>query len=106
MSDLQKSVSKIISEVEKNLKNKEDIEYVKKQIYNIYNIFIEEFEKLEEKTNDRMESLLIRYKTIEDRMSEIEDAVDKIESDIYIKENEDYEFDITCPYCESEFAVD
>ena len=35
MSDLQKSLKKIISDIEHNLKNKEDLEYVKTQIYNM-----------------------------------------------------------------------
>ena len=35
MSDLQKSLKKVIADIEHNLKNKEDLEYVKSQIYNI-----------------------------------------------------------------------
>ena len=106
MSDLQKKFKKIIADIEQNLKNKEDIEYVKTQIYTIYNIFLDEFEKLEAKSTEKMESILIRYKVLEDRMSDIEDSIDKIESDIYINQNEEYDFDITCPYCDAEFSVD
>lgn len=106
MSDLQKKFNKIVSDIEKNLKNQEDIEYVKTQIYNMYNVFIEEFEELEAKSTEKIESLLIRYKVIEDRMSDIEDSIGKIENDIYIKESEDYDFEIECPYCEAQFTVD
>lgn len=106
MSDLQKKLKKIISEIEGNLKNKEDLEYVKTQIYNIYTIFLDEFEKLESKCDEKVESILIRCKVLDDRMSEIEDSIDKIESDIYITVNEEYDFDITCPYCDTEFSID
>jgi len=106
MSDLQKKLNKIISDIEKNLKNKEDLEYVKNQIYNIYTIFLDEFDELESKCNDKMESILIKCKVLDDRMSEIEDSIDKIESDIYIKENEEFDFDVTCPYCDTEISVD
>lgn len=106
MSDLQKKLKKVISDIEKNLKNKEDLEYVKTQIYNIYTIFLDEFEELESKCNEKVENILIKCKVLDDRMSEIEDSIDKIESDIYINENEEYDFDITCPYCDTEFSID
>lgn len=106
MSDLQKKLKKIISDIEQNLSNKEDLEYVKTQIYNIYTIFLDEFEELESKCNEKVENILIKCKVLDDRMSEIEDTIDKIENDIYIKENEEYDFDITCPYCDTEFSID
>ena len=106
MSDLQKKLNKIISDIDKNLKNKEDLEYVKTQIYNIYTIFMDEFDELESKCNEKIENILIKCKVLDDRMSEIEDSIDKIESDIYIKENEEFDFDITCPYCDTEFSID
>lgn len=106
MSDLQEKLNKVISDIEKNLKNKEDFEYVKTQIYNIYTIFLDEFDELESKCNEKMENILIKCKVLDDRMNEIEDSIEKIESDIYIKENEEYDFDITCPYCDTEFSID
>ena len=106
MSDLQKKLNKVMSEIEKNLKNKEDLEYVKTQIYNIYTIFLDEFDKLESKCNEKMEDIAVRCKVLDDRMSEIEDSIQKIESDIYIKENEEFDFDVICPYCDTEFSVD
>ena len=36
MSELQNKLDKVISDIEKRLTNKEDFEYVKTQIYNIY----------------------------------------------------------------------
>ena len=106
MSDLQKKLNKIITDIEKNLKNKEDLEYVKTQIYNIYTIFLDEFDELESKFNERMENILIKCKVLDDRMNEIEDSIDKIESDIYVKVNDEYDFDVICPYCDTEFSVD
>ena len=106
MSDLQNKLDKVISDIEKRLTNKEDFEYVKTQIYNIYTIFLDEFDKLEAKCNEKMEDIAVRCKVLDDRMSEIEDSIQKIESDIYIKENEEYDFDVICPYCDAEFSVD
>ena len=106
MSDLQKKLNKVISDIEKNLKNKEDLEYVKTQIYNIYTIFLDEFDEIESKYNERMENILIKCKVLDDRMNEIEDSIEKIESDIYVKVNEEFDFDVICPYCDAEFSVE
>jgi chaperonin cofactor prefoldin len=106
MSDLQNKLDKVISDIEKRLTNKEDFEYVKTQIYNIYTIFLDEFDKLEAKCNEKMEDIAVRCKVLDDRMSEIEESIQKIESDIYIKENEEFDFDVICPYCDAEFSVD
>ena len=77
MSDLQNKLDKVISDIEKRLTNKEDFEYVKTQIYNIYTIFLDEFDKLEAKCNEKMEDIAIRCKVLDDRMSEIEDSIEK-----------------------------
>lgn len=106
MSDLQKKLKEIISDIEKNLKNKEDLEYVKTQIYNIYTAFLDEFDKIEEKYNEKIENILIKCKVLDDRMNEIEGSIQKIESDIYVKVNEEFDFDVICPYCDAEFSVD
>ena len=79
MSDLQNKLDKVISDIEKRLTNKEDFEYVKTQIYNIYTIFLDEFDKLEAKCNERMEDIAVRCKVLDDRMNEIEDSIQKIE---------------------------
>ena len=65
MSDLQNKLDKVISDIEKRLTNKEDFEYVKTQIYNIYTIFLDEFDKLEAKCNEKMEDISNEYIFIE-----------------------------------------
>ena len=92
MSDLQEKLNKIISDIEKNLKNKEDVEYVKTQIYNIYTIFLDEFDEIESKYNEKMDKIAFKCKVLDDRMNEIESSIEKIESDIYVKVNEEYDF--------------
>ena len=45
---------------------------------------------------------------IEHKISNIETIVDNIEGDIYEddEQDEDYEFEVVCPYCNYEFSVD
>ena len=94
MSDIQKKLNKIISDIEKNMKDKEEFEYVKTQIYNIYTVFLDEFDEIEAKYSEKMENIVLKCKVLDDRMNEIENSIEKIESDIYVKVNEEYDFDV------------
>ena len=46
MSDLKEKVKKIMIDLENNIKDEKELEYVKTQIYNIYNAFMDEFDGL------------------------------------------------------------
>ena len=104
MQELQRKFKKVISDLEKNLKDKEDLEYVKTQIYKVYTMFLDEFDKLEESSTQKIDSIVARYAGLEDRITELEGTLDKIEKDLYIEE--EYDLDIVCPYCNTEFTID
>lgn len=104
MKELQKKFKKIISDLEENLKDNEDLEYVKTQIYKVYTMFLDEFDKLEETSTKKLDSIVARYAGLEDRITELEGTLDKIEKDLYIEE--EYDLDIVCPYCNTEFTID
>ena len=106
MSDLQQKFKSILDDLEKKLKNQDDIEYVKGQIYKMYTTFLDEFDRLEETSNKKIDSLLERYTAIEQRMNEVEETMDKIEKDIYINHEDEEEFEINCPYCDAQIIVD
>ena len=55
--------------------------------------------------NEEMEKA---QSAIEHKISNIETIVDNIEGDIYEddEQDEDYEFEVVCPYCNYEFSVD
>lgn len=107
MSDLQQKFKSIIDELDKNLKNKEDIEYVKGQIYKICVMFLDEFDKLEEQNNQKIDNLVEKYAAMEERMIEMENFMDKLEKDIYDNEEDDVEeIEIKCPYCAADVIVD
>ena len=70
----KEKLNKIISDIEKNLKNKEDVEYVKTQIYNLSLIFLDEIDRVSEMNMKKMEALAEKYREINDRVEEIEDS--------------------------------
>ena len=104
MTELQKKFKKILADLEKNLKNKEDLEYVKTEIFKIYTMFLDEFDKLEQTTSEKLDNITAKYSALEEKMAQIDESITKIEKDIYI--GEEYDLEIVCPYCHYEFMID
>lgn len=107
MSNLQEKFNKIIEDLNQNIENKNDLEYIKTQIYNISMLFIDELDKISELNMDKMNRLIARHKELNNKMKQIENKMKQIEEDIYLDSEEDeLGFEIICPYCNTEFEVD
>ncbi len=105
MADLKKKLNAILSDLDKNVKDKEDLEYVKSQIYNISMLFLDEIDKLAELNLDKLNAMIDREKELSQRISEMEKVIKNIEKEMYIAE-EEMDFTIQCPYCNAEFVED
>jgi len=104
MADLQMSFKNIMDDLEKNINNKEDLDYIKTQIYNISVLFIDELDKLANLNINKIDTLMAKYEDINERVENIEKTINHIQKDIYI--DDEYDFEIECPYCSHEFTVD
>ena len=45
MSDFNAKFKKILNDIEENIQNKDDLEYIKVQIFNLYNLFFDEINR-------------------------------------------------------------
>ena len=106
MSDLKEKVKKIMIDLENNIKDEKELEYVKTQIYNIYNAFMDEFDGLEEKYSGKMDTVYAKCQFLEDKVKELEGVVTRIQADIYVEDEDDSSIEIECPYCNAEFLLD
>ena len=109
MANLNEEFKLMLDNLEKNIKNKEDLEYVKVQIFNLYNLFFEEITKLEELANSRISEVAQLQASMDEKLQTIEKEVKNISVDIYGEEeldDEDYDFTISCPYCDHEFTIE
>ena len=104
MSDLKKKLNIIMQDIEKNVKNKEDLEYIKSQIYNISLLFLDEMDKLAEINLKKLNVLVDKEKQLARKVANVEKAMDHIQKEMYI--SQDYDFEIMCPYCNEEFVED
>lgn len=110
MTDLNKEYKKIIDELDRNISNPEDLEYAKNQMYKLSMMFIDEMEAMTAKYEDRISALAQNQAKLEEKMKSIQKVVNTIEKDIYDgdvdSEEDTYDFQIICPYCNHEFVVE
>lgn len=104
MSNLNVKFKKILKDLEENIKNKEDLEYIKVQIFNLYNLFFDEITKIEETTTERMKAIAGTQAVLQEKVDNLENQLKSMEKELYL--DEECDFSITCPYCNNEFIVD
>lgn len=104
MANLKKKFSEILEDIEKNIKNKEDLDYIKSQMYNVSLIFLDEVDKLTELSLDRLNVMIDREKELARKIAKMEKIIDNLEKEVFIAPEGDFE--IICPYCNAEFIQD
>ncbi len=106
MEELKNKVKQVLADLENKLKDKEELEYAKTKVFELYETFADELEKLQETCSSKIDTITAKYALLETKMQELEGTIDRIKTDIYIEEKEDYDLDIICPYCDAEFTID
>lgn len=96
MADITKKCKKIIEELDKNIKDSNDLEFAKTGVYELLETFLGEIETIQETAEKRVDKLI-------QNQSELDRRLSTIEKDIYEEEGD---FEISCPYCNHEFLVD
>ena len=111
--------AKILKDLEKEIKDPKDLEIAKNKILEICMLFIDLNNKMFENNENNIEELSYKVdkmqkviKKMEDDfyVDDEEDKLDKIgdqmhDNEININYDEDYEFEIKCPYCNYEFVI-
>lgn len=104
MSELNDEYNKIIEDIEKKITNPQDQKYIKEKISDMSMIFVKLMDKLTDSMEEKLEEIQDSQMILEKRLSKIEQSVGEIENDIY--DEEDFELQIVCPYCNYEFTID
>ena len=104
MANLNNKFKKILKELEETISDEETIDFVKVQMFKLYNNFLEELEKNEEQNNKKYLAILKTEQEILEKVNSLESRMKGIERDIYC--DEDDSFEILCPYCNNEFEID
>ncbi len=105
MSDINGKYKQIMEELEGNIKNPEQLNFVKDKFSELSMLFIDMLDRVTRLTDNKIQEVETRQEEILNRLNSIQSVVDEIESDIY-EDDENYEFEIVCPYCNYEFLAD
>ena len=105
MSDIKGKYKKILEDLENNIKEPYDLTYSKEKITELTFIFMDIVDRLTALMDERIKEVEDRQLAINHRIEEVQSLVDEIEGDIY-EQDDNYEFEIICPYCNYEFTTD
>ncbi len=104
MSILKNEYKSFLDDIEKNMKNKEDLEYVKGRFGAFLDVVLDQMDYIIDLKKEEMEKLEDTQKKLTAQVSQMQQVVDNIEKDIYAEDG--FDFEIVCPYCNYEFIID
>ena len=104
MSVLQDKFNAIIANIEERITDQEELEFVKQQIADISMMYIDEINKIMDLSERRVNQVYENQKILEQKMAEIERGMNTIEKELFVED--EYDFEIVCPYCNHEFLTD
>ena len=88
--NLKEQFQKLMSDMQKNIKNEEDLKYVQE---NIFTMMADIIDKVDNLCNSN-----------EIRISKLEDKIDRMSKELYL--NDVYDIEVVCPYCNYEFETE
>lgn len=104
MALLKNEYKSFLDDLEKNIKNKEDLEYIKERFTTFIDSFLKQMNDAIDYKEEKLEQLESSQKDLDERMAKMQQVLDNIEKDIYTDEG--FDFEIVCPYCSNEFIID
>ena len=104
MTELQEKLKQVLADLEKKLKNKEDFEYAKEQIFGLYTLFLDELDEIQQTTSAKLDNISAKYSMLEDKMGQVEQELNRIQRGL--NADSEYEMEIVCPYCDADFTLD
>ena len=123
MAEIKKEFKNFLDDLDKNVKNKEDLDYVKNRTALFMNSVLDYVDYIVKYKENKITEIEKIQSELERKMNGIEHDIAEIQQDIYFDDFEDmspeeieemnemyddeeYDTQIVCPYCENEFLVD
>lgn len=104
MSKLSEEYLRILKDIDKNVSDEKEKQYVLKKISELSSLYMDIIDRITIVNSKRMDELEKYQEELEEKLDKVKETVDLIKKDIY--EDDDYDFEIVCPYCNHEFVAD
>lgn len=105
MSNLNDEYQKIMSDIEKNITDEKQLQYVKNKMAELTVLFINTVDKVVEYSEEKLSNMEEKQQDLEERLVVLQKKIESMEKDFYEDENE-FEFEVVCPYCNHQFVTD
>lgn len=104
MRKLKNEYKSFLDDIEKNIKDKEDLNYIQKRFASFLDVVLEEMDYILDYKEEEMQKLEDTQKQLDNKIGQMQQVIDNIEKDIYLEDG--FDFEIVCPYCNYEFIID
>ena len=104
MGRLKNEYKSFLDDIEKNIKNPEDLKYVQGRFARFMDSILDNIENIMEYKTEEIEKVRKNQIALEKELDKMRNALENIERDIY--DDEEYDFEIICPYCNNQFLID
>lgn len=104
MSKLKDGFNAIIAKIEERITDEEELKFIKQQMIDLSMIYIDELDKIMDLSDKRVKQIYENQRMLEQKMDMLEKGVNTIEKELFVEE--EYDFEIVCPYCNYEFLTD
>lgn len=104
MRKLKNEYKSFLDDVEKNVKNKEDLDYIKGRFTTFIDVVLDEIDYILEYKQEEMDKIEDTQNQLNEKIGQMQQVIDNIEKDIYAEDG--FDFEIVCPYCNYEFIID
>ena len=121
--NIEKEYKKFLNDLEENLKDNPDFEYIKAKFIKLMLLFFDEIDYMREQYDEKIEKILERQSYFEDKINKVEELANGIEEEMRLNEevedqmitellhphlrnyDNDTECEVTCPYCGELFYI-
>ena len=104
MGILKNEYKSFLDDIEKNIKDKEDLEYVKQRFASFLDIVLDQMDYIMDYKQEEIAKLENTQNRLTSQINQMQQVIDHIEKDIYSEDG--FDFEIVCPYCNYEFIID
>ncbi len=104
MGNLKNEYNSFLEDIQKNIKDPQDLEYITKKLNSFLDVVLEQMDRVLDYRKDEIKRMEEVQKKLDNKMGRLEETVQNIEKDIY--QDDEYDFEITCPYCNYGFIAD
>ncbi len=104
IQNIKKEINQFLEEIEKNVNDENEKKYIKEKVNKLTRVFLDEMDKIIEYEETKIDKIEEKQKEMEEQIEKMQKVIENIEKDIYIED--EYDFDIICPYCDYEFSIE